>query len=420
MDCLWGEEYAVRLAVVLKGDEREVLRPPRSAVVDSAARKGLILPGTFFLKSLEPLSSALDFQCIIDTGCEAIGVIGYEMVPDLVRAKADSPIRLIGAGSNSLKGGTHCIHGALLLPVSHKGKYVRARCPDATLYIADIGPRAIVGYPLLARYGLAVFPGQGSLIFEEDPSGETITVPASEPPPGLELTQVERDNPIQSVVPLYSVSAPTVTEDGPSDFNRDEGSVRSAFVDGCHVPASAGYLCAPQTHDVSCAGERAQGSLGTSVPWSERFNSPSPTIDILTYSEVTAPHETVDTTHTILNTQSVPQEMMERPSQVLLSPAGTSCGSGPDAQVIPSTIIPITPELQGSLLTPSSAGFQPEQGLREDPSAVHKLTGAAFEGSDPGISVHRMGLPYVSVSCTRPVREYSRPGWDSPEFQRVD
>ena len=57
----------------------------------------------------------------------------------------------------------------------------------------------------------------------------------------------------------------------------------SAFVDGCHVPASAGYLCAPQTHDASCAGERAQGSLGTSVPWSERFNSPSPTIDTLTY-----------------------------------------------------------------------------------------------------------------------------------------
>ena len=112
---------------------------------------------------------------IIVTGCEALGVIGYELVPDLVRTKADSPIRLIGAGSDSLKGGTHCVHGALLLPVSHKGKYVRARGPDATLYIADIGPRAIVGYPLLARYGLAVFPGQGSLIFEEDLRGDTIT-----------------------------------------------------------------------------------------------------------------------------------------------------------------------------------------------------------------------------------------------------
>ena len=149
--------------------------------MDSAARKGLILPETFFLNYLEPLSSALDFQCIIDTGCEAIGVIGYELVPDLVRTKGDSPIRLIWAGSNSLKGDTHCIPRALLLPISHKGKYVRAGCPDATLYIADIGPRGIVGYPLLARYGLAVFPGEGSLIFEGDLSGETITVPAPKP-----------------------------------------------------------------------------------------------------------------------------------------------------------------------------------------------------------------------------------------------
>ena len=35
------------------------------------------------------------------------------------------------------------------------------------------------------------------------------------------------------------------------------------------------------------------------------------------------------------------------------------------------------------MFTPSSAGLQPEQGLREDPSAVHKLNGAALKGSDP-------------------------------------
>ena len=194
VDCLWGERYAVRLAVVLQGDEQEVLRPPRSAVVDSAAGKSLILPGTFFLKSLDPLLSTLDFQCIIDMGCEAIGVIGYELVPDLVCTKADSPIGLIGAGSKSLKGCTHCIHAAPLLPVSHKGKYVRARCPDATLYIADIGPRAIVGYPLLARYGLAVFSGQGSLFFEESSQGRT----------SLSL-------PLSPHLGWNSVSAPTVT-----------------------------------------------------------------------------------------------------------------------------------------------------------------------------------------------------------------
>ena len=82
--------------MVLKGDEREVLRPLQSAVGGSASRKGPIVPGTFVFKSPEYLLSALDFQCIIDTGCEATGVIGYELVPDLVRTKDDSPIRLIG------------------------------------------------------------------------------------------------------------------------------------------------------------------------------------------------------------------------------------------------------------------------------------------------------------------------------------
>ena len=177
----------------------------------------------------------------------------------------------------------------------------------------------------------------------------------------------------------------------------------SAFVDGCHVPASAGYLCAPKTDDASCMDERAQGSLGPSVPWSQRFNSPPPTIDTLTFSEVTTPHGTVDTRHTVLNTQSVPQEMMDRRSQVLLSPAGTSCGSGPDAQVIPATNIPISPELQGSMLPPSSAGLQPEQGLREDPSAVHKLTGAAPKGSDPesqstGWNYHKLVSVVLALS----------------------
>ena len=57
-----------------------------------------------------------------------------------------------------------------------------------------------MGYPLLARYGLAVFRGQGLFILGDGLGGATITFPASEPPPELELTQVERDNPIQSVV----------------------------------------------------------------------------------------------------------------------------------------------------------------------------------------------------------------------------
>ena len=217
--------------MVLRGDEREILRSPQAAALDSTARKEQILPGNANFKSPKPLSSALELQCIIDTGCEALAVIGYELVPKLVCSNAKSPIRPIGAGSNSLKGGTHCICGALLLPIFHKGGYVRARCPDAILYIADIRPRAIVGYSLLAKYGLAVVPGQGTLIFEEDLGEEVMPSPSLfEPPPGLELTQVAKDNPIQAVVPLYCMQDPSITEDSQSGEHRDEGSTISVGV----------------------------------------------------------------------------------------------------------------------------------------------------------------------------------------------
>ena len=114
-------------------------------------------------------------QHLFYAGCSGLGSRVFMQCPPpcgfcinthQVRTKADSPIRLISAGSYSLKRGTHCIHGAVLLSVAHKGEYAKARNPEAALYIADIGPRAILGYPLLVRYALAVFPGQGSLILK--------------------------------------------------------------------------------------------------------------------------------------------------------------------------------------------------------------------------------------------------------------
>ena len=96
------------------------------------------------------------------------------------------------------------------------------------------------------------------------------------------------------------------------------------------------------------------------------------------------------------------QEVMEKPSQVLLSTAGTSYGSGPDDEVATPTINPIAPELQSKLLTPGMAGFQPEAGLRGDRAVVHRLTGAVFEGSDPqslSSGFHYPKLVSVVLTC---------------------
>ena len=114
---------------------------------------------------------------------------------------------------------------------------------------------------------------------------------------------------------------------------------------------------------------------------------------------------------------------MERPSHVL-SPAGTGWGSGPDAHVIPCTGIPITPELQSSLLTPTSAGLQPEQGLREDPPLVHRLTRASPEGSDPqsqstGWDYHKLVAVVLALSKSRAaqarIHQRSR-GWIQKDY----
>ena len=81
----------------------------------------------------------------------------------------------------------------------------------------------------------------------------------------------------------------------------------------------------------------------------------------------------------------------------------TSFASGPDAQVIASTIIPIVPELQGSFLMPSSAQLQFEQGLREEPSVVHRLTRAVPKGTDresqsTGWDCHKLMSVVIALS----------------------
>ena len=77
------------------------------------------------------------------------------------------------------------------------------------------------------------------------------------------------------------------------------------------------------------------------------------------------------------------------------------------------TIIPITPDVLTSLLTPSSGGLQHEQGLREDLSAVHKLTWAAPKGSDPesqsgGCDNHKLVSVVLALSGSIAVQAWIR------------
>ena len=81
--------------------------------------------------------------------------------------KAEFPIRLDGAAKNRLAGGSKVVKCSVSLPVFHDGRYVTVQCVQVTVHLAYFGPRAILGYPFLARYGLTMSPAQGSLVFDD-------------------------------------------------------------------------------------------------------------------------------------------------------------------------------------------------------------------------------------------------------------
>ena len=52
----------------------------------------------------------------------------------------------MGVGDAHLEGGKQVVTGDVIIPVHRQG-VVMARCRDATIYIANVGPRCILGFP---------------------------------------------------------------------------------------------------------------------------------------------------------------------------------------------------------------------------------------------------------------------------------
>ena len=48
------------------------------------------------------------------------------------------------------------------------------KCLQVTVHLASVGPRVILGYPFLARYGLTLSPARGSLVFDDAAHKELI------------------------------------------------------------------------------------------------------------------------------------------------------------------------------------------------------------------------------------------------------
>ena len=73
----------------------------------------------------------------------------------LPEGSGHSTIQFDGSGQAHLEGGKQDVRGDIIVPLSRDG-VVMASCRDATIYIANVGPRCILGVPISARYGIHI------------------------------------------------------------------------------------------------------------------------------------------------------------------------------------------------------------------------------------------------------------------------
>ena len=129
-------------------------------------RNGLILSGAYTVDNT-PENALRNITTLIDPGSEVLAVAGWEVFDAIHYTRAEFPIRLVGSGKNRLAGGYQVVKCSVSLPVRRDGRYVTVKCVQVTGHLASVRPRAIQGYPFLARYGLILSPARGSLVFDD-------------------------------------------------------------------------------------------------------------------------------------------------------------------------------------------------------------------------------------------------------------
>ena len=95
-------------------------------------------------------------------------VADWELFPEQFREKATQPFRLLGVGEKKLEGGKYVVQSDIILPVQRGSQVVMAPRADCLVYLASVGPRAILCFPIFSRYGLVVLPDPGCFPLVED------------------------------------------------------------------------------------------------------------------------------------------------------------------------------------------------------------------------------------------------------------
>ena len=161
---IWDDGYCTRPVLRISGAEDEILRVPRPGHAE-VPLKGVILPGIFIPHKRTSERRALSLG---DSGNEVIVVAGWELFPEQFREVATSPFRLLRVGEKEFEGRKYVVQSDIIVPVQRGSQVVMARCANGLVHWASVSPRAILGLPFLARYGVVVLPDPGCFALVED------------------------------------------------------------------------------------------------------------------------------------------------------------------------------------------------------------------------------------------------------------
>ena len=161
----WDYGYCTRPVLRISATEEKILRVHRPGHAEKLP-KGVIVPGIYIPH--KGTSEQIEALSLGDTGDEVIVVAGWELFPEQFREVATQPFRLLGVGEKELEGGKHVVRSDIIVPVQRGSQVMMARCADCLVYLASVGPRAILGLLFFAWYGLAVLPDPRCFALVED------------------------------------------------------------------------------------------------------------------------------------------------------------------------------------------------------------------------------------------------------------
>ena len=101
---------------------------------------------------------------LVDTGAQIEVLAGEELFPQEALLDAPNPVQLITVGRKPLSGGRKGVIATVRVLAETPDGLQVYKCVQVFIHVAVIGPRLIIWFPFLLRYGSAVVPGKETLV----------------------------------------------------------------------------------------------------------------------------------------------------------------------------------------------------------------------------------------------------------------